>query len=86
LSKAGIDNEGTLMRLIAAYVVIVFVFGFFGVELGLEFDHLLPDLPTLSLTIALGIFFGVLIAGWPLAVFITEKWLMGNQPREIESK
>ena len=82
----GADNKETQMRLIAAYLVIVFVFGFFGVELGIEFDHLLPGFPTLSLSIALAIFFGVLVAGWPLAVFVTEKWLMGAPPKEIVSK
>jgi hypothetical protein len=85
-SALGSDFEETLMRLIAAYVVIVFAFGFFGIELGIEFDHLIPNLPSLSILIALAIFFGVLIAGWPLAVFVTEKWLMGEQPKEIESK
>jgi len=85
-SMVGSDNEETLMRLIAAYLVIVFVFGFFGVELGIQVDHLLPSLPTLSLSVALAIFFGVLVAGWPVAVFVTEKWLMGAQPKEIGSK
>ena len=70
----GADNKETQMRLIAAYLVIVFVFGFFGVELGIEFDHLLPGFPTLSLSIALAIF------------FVTEKWLMGAPPKEIVSK
>jgi hypothetical protein len=68
------------MRLIAAYLVIVIVIGFFGVELGIQFDHLVPNSPSLSVSVAVAIFFGVLIAGWPLAVFVTEKWLMGGQP------
>jgi hypothetical protein len=66
------------MRLLAAYVVIVFVVGFFGVELGFEFDKLMP---TLAVPIGLAIFFGVLIAGWPLAVYVTERWLLSEQPK-----
>ena len=62
------------MRLLAAYVVIVLVVGFFGVELGFELDTLMP---TLAIPIGLAIFFAVLIAGWPAAVFVTERWLIG---------
>ena len=62
------------MRLLVAYVVIVLIVGFFGVELGFELDSLMP---TLAIPLGLAIFFGVLIAGWPAAVFVTEKWLMG---------
>jgi hypothetical protein len=61
------------MRLIAVYVAIVIVVGFFGVELGYYLERLMPSL---SVPIMLGLFFGILIVGGPVAVYITERWLM----------
>jgi hypothetical protein len=61
------------MRLLAAYVAIVLVVGFFGVEVGFQLDRLVPSL---AVPLGLGLFFGVLIVGWPIAVFITERWLV----------
>ena len=69
----GRDNKDYLMRLIAVYVAIVMVVGFFGVELGYFLERLIP---ALSVPIMLGLFFGTLIVGGPVAVYITERWLM----------
>ncbi|MGZ6008628.1 MAG: hypothetical protein ACXWLO_05000 [Rhizomicrobium sp.] len=63
------------MRLLGAYTVIVFVMGFFAVQLGFQLDHISP---LLAVPIALCLYFAVLIIGWPIAVFVTERWLMGK--------
>ena len=61
------------MRLLASYVAIVIMVGFVGVQIGFQLDRLVP---TLAVPLGLGLFFGVLIVGWPIAVFITERWFM----------
>jgi hypothetical protein len=63
------------MRLLGAYVVIIFVVGFFAIQLGLQLDRISP---TLAVPIALVLYFGVLVIGWPIAVFITDRWLGGK--------
>ena len=63
------------MRLLGAYTIVVFVMGFFAVQLGFELDHILP---LLAVPIALCLYFAVLIAAWPVAVLVTERWLMGK--------
>lgn len=61
------------MRLLATYAAIVLVVGFVGVQVGFQLDRLVP---TLAVPLGLSLFFGVLIVGWPIAVFITERWLI----------
>jgi len=61
------------MRLIAVYVAIVLVVGFLGVELGFYLERLMP---ALSVPIMLGMFFSTLVVGGPIAVYVTERWLM----------
>lgn len=61
------------MRLMLVYVLLVIVGEIAAVELGLYLDSVVP---TFSLPIALALFFSVLVVMWPLAVFITERWLM----------
>lgn len=63
------------MRLLGAYIVIVFVVGFLAVQLGFQLDHISP---LLAVPIALCLYFAVLVAAWPMAVFVTERWLMGK--------
>lgn len=64
------------MRLMLVYLVLVVVGEFAAVELGLYLDSVAPSF---SLPIALALFFSVLVMMWPVAVFITERWLMGKQ-------
>jgi hypothetical protein len=60
------------LRLLAVYVLIVVAVELAAVRIGLYLDHVFP---TFSLPIALGLFFAVLWVGWPIAVYITERWL-----------
>ena len=61
------------MRLIAVYVAVVMVASFFGAELGYFLE---PLMPALSVPIMLALFFGTLIVGGPVAVYISERRLM----------
>jgi hypothetical protein len=61
------------MLLLLVYLVFVIVGESGAVGLGLYLDHAAP---TLSIPIALALFFSVLAAGWPLAVYVTERWLI----------
>jgi hypothetical protein len=60
------------MRLMAVYVLIVLVIEAIAVRIGLYLDTWAP---TFTVPMALGLFFAVLALGWPLAVYITERWL-----------
>jgi hypothetical protein len=61
------------MQLLIVYVLLA-VAGEFGVVgIGLFLDRALPSL---SLPISLAMFFGILGLMWPIAVWITEKWLV----------
>jgi len=53
------------------YVIIVAVVETIAVFIGFQLDTIMP---TLSVPLALGMFFGVLAGGWYLAVYITEHW------------
>jgi hypothetical protein len=59
------------MRVMAIYVIIVVIVETIAVLLGLQLDK---TVPLLSVPIALGLFFGVLVGGWYGAVYITERW------------
>lgn len=59
------------MRLMAVYILLVVIGEVVAVELGLYLDGVLP---TLSVPIALALFFSVLVAMWPAAVGVTEKF------------
>ena len=67
------------MRLLIVYILLVVVGELIAIETGLYLDKALPSL---SLPISLGMFFTVLVLMWPLAVYITERWLVpkSNQP------
>ena len=45
-------------------------------------DNFIPD--GWSMIVAMALFFGVIWAMWPLAVFVTEKWLVGAEPAKAE--
>lgn len=64
------------MRLMLVYALLVIVGEIAAVELGLYLDAVVPSF---SLPIALALFFSVLVFMWPVAVFITERWLMGKE-------
>jgi hypothetical protein len=59
------------MRLIIVYVLLVLVGELIAIQVGFFFDYAAPSL---SLPIALGLFFSVLWLMWPLAVYVTERW------------
>ncbi len=64
------------MRLMVVYALLVILGEIAAVELGLYLDGVLPSL---SLPIALALFFSVLVVMWPIAVFVTERWLLGKE-------
>jgi len=57
------------------YVLLVILGEIAAVQLGLYLDSAVPSF---SLPIALALFFSVLVVMWPIAVFITERWLMSK--------
>ena len=60
------------MRLLVVYVLIVVAVELIAVQIGLYLDHVFP---TFSVPLALGLFFAVLGLGWPVAVYVTDRWL-----------
>jgi hypothetical protein len=61
------------MRLLIVYVLLVVVGESIAVKIGFYLD---TAMPSLSLPIVLGMFFAILILMWPLAVYLTERWLV----------
>jgi hypothetical protein len=61
------------MILIVVYVGMVVIGEFIAFGLGRVVD---AAVPSWSMMIYMGMFFGVLWAAWPLAVFVTEKWVI----------
>ena len=68
------------MRLIAVYCVVVAIGEVLAFLVGLVVERAFPSL---SMLIYMGMFFGVLWGGWPLAVALTEKLLLS--PDELVS-
>jgi hypothetical protein len=60
------------MRLLVVYVLIVIAVELVAVQIGLYLDHVFP---AFSVPLALGLFFAVLGLGWPVAVYVTDRWL-----------
>jgi hypothetical protein len=60
-----------IMRLMVVYIVLLVIGEFIAVRLGLYLDGVMP---ALSLPIALGLFFSVLVAMWPLAVALSDRF------------
>jgi hypothetical protein len=63
------------MRLIAVYCILVAIGEVITFFLGLIVEQLVPSF---SMLIYMLMFFGVLWGGWPVAVYITERWLMSD--------
>jgi|RhiMethySRZTD1v2_1073278.scaffolds.fasta_scaffold99325_3 hypothetical protein len=61
------------MILIVVYLVLVVLGEVIAFFVGQIFDSFVPS--TWSMLFAMGLFFGVLWAAWPLAVVVTEKWV-----------
>lgn len=61
------------MQLLIVYVVLALAGELVVVAIGLFLDY---ELPTLSLPISLALFFATLGVTWPIAVKITERWLV----------
>ena len=61
------------MRLIAVYCILVAIGEVITFFLGLIVEQVIPSF---SMLIYMLMFFGVLWGGWPISVYITERWLM----------
>jgi hypothetical protein len=64
------------MRLLIVYCVVVAIGEVIAFGLGLVGERAFPSL---SMLIFMALFFGVLWGGWPLSVYITERWLMSGE-------
>jgi hypothetical protein len=63
--------EFTIMHLLVIYCVVVLV----GEVLAYGLGRLIEDIyPSWSMLIYMAMFFGVLWAGWPFSVQLTERW------------
>ena len=62
------------MVLIVVYVILVAVGEVAAFFVGQLFDAFVPS--AWSMVFYMGLFFGVLWAAWPLAVFVTERWVV----------
>jgi hypothetical protein len=60
------------MQLIGVYVVLAIIGSFVSFGLGRIVDNFLPDY---SMIVFMGLFFGNLWVMWPVAVWLTEKYL-----------
>jgi hypothetical protein len=61
------------MQLLIVYILLVVGGELIAVRIGFYLD---TAMPSLSLPIVLGMFFAILLLMWPLAVYITERWLV----------
>jgi hypothetical protein len=61
------------MRLIVVYCILVAIGEVIAFFLGLIVEQVIPSF---SMLIYMLMFFGVLWGGWPISVYITERWLM----------
>jgi hypothetical protein len=64
------------MQLIAVYVIFAIIGEFIAFFIGRIIDGFLPDY---SMPAFMAMFFGVLWLAWPIAVWVTEKYLV-RQP------
>jgi hypothetical protein len=64
---------GTQMAVLIVYAILVCTLEVGVFFIGLVIDRVVPD--GLDLIIAMAMFFGVIWAMWPVAVFIVERWL-----------
>jgi hypothetical protein len=63
------------MQLLIVYVLLVVGGELIAVRIGFYLD---TAMPSLSLPIVLGMFFAILLVMWPIAVYITERWLVAK--------
>lgn len=61
------------MQVMIVYVLLVFVSETAAFGVGTIFDRLVPSI---SMILFMGLFFGILALCWPVSVMVTEKWLM----------
>jgi hypothetical protein len=67
------SQKGFPMRLIVVYCILVAIGEVIAFFLGLIVEQVIPSF---SMLIYMLMFFGVLWGGWPISVYITERWLM----------
>ena len=68
------------MILIVVYLAVVAVGGVGAFFLGELLDHFVPA--AWSMVMFMSLFFGVLWAAWPVAVYVTEKWVVPGAGEE----
>jgi hypothetical protein len=61
------------MQVMIVYVLLVFVAEVAAFGVGTVLDRVVP---AFSMILYMVLFFGILAVCWPIAVMITEKWLM----------
>jgi hypothetical protein len=64
------------MRLMALYCAVVVIGEVLIFPIGLAVERLFPSL---SMLVYMAMFFGVLWGGWPVAVFLTERFLLSPE-------
>ena len=72
------------MTVLIVYVLLVTVFEIGVFFLGVAIDQVVPS--GWNLLIAMAMFFGVIALMWPVAVFITERWLMPAEAAKQAAK
>lgn len=65
------------MIVMIVYVLLVVAGQFIAFFVGQAFDALVPA--SWSMVFYMGLFFGVIWAMWPVAVWVTEKWFVKPQ-------
>ena len=66
------------MIVMIVYVVLVAVGELLAFFVGQAFDSMVPS--AWSMVFYMALFFGVIWAAWPIAVLVTEKWLVKALP------
>ena len=70
------------MIVMIVYVLLVAIGEVLAFGASLMLDNFVPA--GWSMIVAMALFFGVIWAVWPLAVFVTEKWLVGPEPAKAK--
>ena len=70
------------MIVMIVYVLLVAAGEVLAFGVSLMLDNFIPA--GWSMIVAMGLFFGVIWAMWPLAVYVTEKWLVGAGSAKAE--
>ncbi|HWP25909.1 MAG TPA: hypothetical protein VNL39_06160 [Xanthobacteraceae bacterium] len=72
------------MLAIIVYVAVVAVGEIIAFGLGVVIDRMVPD--AWSMIIYMAMFFGVIWGAWPIAVYITERWLLRTSEQPPHSR